>query len=113
MKLPKFLFLLASITFFVFLYVHEQVSKVILLYDLQKGQKERVVLGDARDFLKIQVSTLESPRSLETALAKKNLLLDLPSNHKTIRLAMEEKGARKNNLLDFLSNTKVAEADSR
>ena len=116
MTLPRTLFLIACLTFSVFLYVHEQVSKVILLYEIQHDQKERVVLEDTHDVLRYQVSALQSPRSLESCLAKRNILLDLPSDHKVVRMAMREKKEpfpKQKNFLDFLSTTKVAEAGSR
>ncbi|MBI4435963.1 MAG: hypothetical protein HY590_00895 [Candidatus Omnitrophica bacterium] len=117
MTLPRILFLIAVVTFSVCLYVHEQVSKVILLYEIQHYQKERVVLDDTHDVLRYQVSALQSPRSLESLLAKRNVLLDLPADHKVVRVAMRERKeplpTKQKNFLEIFSTTKVAEAGSR
>lgn len=118
MSLPKTLSLISLVTFSLFLYAHEQVSKTILLYDIQHHQKEKGMLQDAHRLLKYQVSMLSSPSTLETTLAKGDLYLDLPEDREVIRLALQKpSGApltkQKKSLLDFLSATKVAEAGSR
>lgn len=114
MTLPKALILIACVTFSVFLYAHEQVSKMILLYDIQHHQKEKGLLSDAHRLLKYQVSALASPSSLETLLAKRDVQLDLPEGRQVIHLAMEEKRApaAKKSFFDKISVTKVAEAGS-
>ena len=116
MTLPRTLLLIALVTCSILLYAHEQVSKVILLYDIQHHQKERGLLSDAHHLLKCQVSALSSPSSLETLLAKRNVQLEQPEGHQVIRLAMEEKRvgvSKKKNLFDWISTTKIAEAGSR
>jgi len=115
MTLPRTLLLIALVTFSVLLYAHEQVSKVVLLYDIQRDQKEKGLLSDTHYLLKYQVSALASPSSLEARLAKTDLHLDLPEDRKVIRLAMEERVplAKKKVLFDWISATKVAEAGSR
>ena len=115
MTLPKTLLLIALVTSSILLYAHEQVSKMILLYDIQHDQKEEGLLSDTHHLLRYQVSALASPSSLEARLAKTDLHLDVPEDHKVIRLAMEERAPlpKKKTLFDWISATKVAEAGSR
>ncbi len=116
MTLSRALLLIALITSFVFIYAHEQVSKVILLYQIQNHELQKDLLTDAHHRLKYQVSRLSSPSSLEQALTEKKLVLEFPEAREVVRLAMEERPvqeSRKKSFFDLISTTKVAEARPR
>ncbi|MCH8329825.1 MAG: hypothetical protein IH946_00330 [Bacteroidetes bacterium] len=117
MALPKTLLLICLVTGSILLYAHEQISKTILLYDIQHHQKEKGFLDETHRFLKVQVGILSSSPMLETTLAKEDLLLEFPEDRQVIRLAREADAVhppkQKRNFLDFLSATKIAEATLR
>lgn len=116
MTLPRSLFAIASFTFLVFLYAHGQISKTILLYEIQRHQKEEKTLQDVHHLLRFQVSRLESSPSLETTLARGRVQLDLPADRHVIRLAQQAEAVgppKKKTFLDWISATKVAEAHFR
>ena len=99
------------------LVTRQQVTKTLLLYQIQNQEKLTRRLGDKYQILNYQVSALASPERLTSALAQRTLSLDGPPVA-VVRVGKKDETQiqlvkRRPSLLERFSLIRTAEARSR
>jgi hypothetical protein len=87
MRLLRYIISVAILTTAAIMYVHEQIELVKLGYEIDCKDRKIKEMLDQRDILMYNISNLESPSRLESALMSKKVAVSYPKRAHVILLS--------------------------
>lgn len=87
MRLFRYIISISVFTIAALVYVHQQVELVKLGYEIDCKDRKVKEMLDRRDILRYNISNLESPSRLESALSSKKVVVSYPKRGQVIILS--------------------------